>query len=180
MLRRFSLSTDNAPVNERFTLTYSDSQSLYPLTTDGVTVTWAIVTRTNVIVGGDAYEIKSGRQSISNATDTVSVAFSSAFASTNYSIETSTSNIIDVEPSIYGIVIEDKTVNGFDVILSGNTDSDNYVLEWSAVLTGDSSPGFVIGGSGAVGELQIIDGVINVSLTGFTDGDTITLDVVYR
>jgi hypothetical protein len=180
MLRRFSLSSDNAPRNERFTITYSDSQSVYELTTDGVYVTWAIVTRTNVIVGGDAYEIKSGRENISSGVDAVSVSFASPFASSNYSIENTISNIVDVEPSIYGVVVEDKDANGFDVTLSGVTDSANYVLEWSAVLTGDSSPGFVAGGSGAVGEVNIVDGVINVTLTGFTNGDTIILDTVWR
>ena len=36
----------------------------------------------------------------------------------------------DGDPSIYSVVVGNKTVNGFTVFFSGEIDSNNYILEW--------------------------------------------------
>lgn len=45
----------------------------------------------------------------------------------NINIELVTS---DGKPSIYSVVVGNKTVNGFTVFFSGEIDSNNYILEW--------------------------------------------------
>jgi hypothetical protein len=60
------------------------------------------------------------------------VAFSNPFPDANYVVFPSISNVIDVYPSIYPYIVSSKTINGFTVDFSGNIDSNNYVLEWTA------------------------------------------------
>lgn len=45
----------------------------------------------------------------------------------NINIELVTS---DGNPSVYSVVVGNKTLNGFTVFFSGEIDSNNYVLEW--------------------------------------------------
>lgn len=45
----------------------------------------------------------------------------------NINIELVTS---DGNPSIYSVVVGNKTVNGFTVFFSGEIDTNNYILEW--------------------------------------------------
>lgn len=180
MIRKFPLSEDNKPVMRRYSITYHTEISSYELQTDGVPVSWALLSRSNVIAGGDAYIIKSGTKDIGLAgAGTVRVDFDSPFAGTDYTISTSVVNIADTEPSIYATVVESKDVNGFDVLLSGLTDTDNYKLSWSAIYIGTASPG-IIEGSGTVGEITITNGVMSITLDGFNDHDQIILDVIYR
>ena len=49
----------------------------------------------------------------------------------NYSIATAMTNQVDVNPSIYNFIVKNKDLNGFDIELSGVTDSTNYVLDWN-------------------------------------------------
>jgi len=74
-----------------------------------------------------------GRQSISNGVSQVSVTFSSALSNTNYTINATLENTTDSPPSIYAFIVSAKSTNGFTVTLMGDTDSANYVLDWSVI-----------------------------------------------
>jgi hypothetical protein len=78
--------------------------------------------------------VKSGTIAIDSNSDTIDVAFGSAFSSTDYSIIINIRNNIDDPPSIYSWHITEKTKFGFTAKLSGVTDSANYVLEWVAIV----------------------------------------------
>jgi hypothetical protein len=73
-----------------------------------------------------------GRQSISNGASQVTVNFSDV-GSTNYTVATTLENIVDSPPSIYAYIVSSKTSSGFVVTLMGDTDSSNYVLNWSVI-----------------------------------------------
>jgi hypothetical protein len=77
MKRIYSLVSDNIPQMNRFSVTIVEGQTDYLLQTNGTPVSWAVVTHTNVITGGDAYIIKKGMEVISSGSDTVSIDFSS-------------------------------------------------------------------------------------------------------
>jgi len=47
----------------------------------------------------------------------------------------------DPEPSVYPMLIENKSNSGFDINFSGEIDSDNYYLNWLATVSGISSGG---------------------------------------
>ncbi len=51
--------------------------------------------------------------------------------SSDYSIELTIENTIDINPSIYSFMIVRKTTTEFDVIFSGYIDSNNYNLNYT-------------------------------------------------
>jgi len=74
-----------------------------------------------------------GRQSISNGVSQVSVTFTTALSSTNYTVNATLENTTDSPPSIYAFIVSAKTTTGFTITLMGDTDSANYVLDWSVI-----------------------------------------------
>lgn len=79
---------------------------------------------------------KHGRFSIADATGSAVIDFAPGFtdmASTSYTLTYSLLNTTDGTPASYGMVTTAKATTGFTVLLSGNTDSANYDLEWVAI-----------------------------------------------
>jgi hypothetical protein len=96
-----------------------------------------------VLPTGDTEE---GITNIPVGVTSVDVTFSNAFDNDNYILTISLENKVDAEPSVYPILIKNKTVTGFTAEFSGDVDSDNYHLNWRATLPGSGPPG--AGGSG--------------------------------
>ena len=72
-----------------------------------------------------------GLVAIDSGVSTVNVAFVGPRTNTSYVVNCMLRNSVDAVPSIYAFMVTVKTVNGFSIILSGDTDSANYVLEYS-------------------------------------------------
>jgi hypothetical protein len=95
---------------------------------------------TNIINTKNGKYIKSGGKSIGDATDTISVDFStesgySDFTSHIYSLVCTIKNVTDATPLTFTYIITAMSIEGFTVKLSTNTNSANYVLDW--IATGD-------------------------------------------
>lgn len=73
-----------------------------------------------------------GRQAIANDSCTVSVTFAD-LGHTNYTVNATLENTSDSPPSIYAFIVSSKTSTGFTVTLMGDTDSANYVLNWTVI-----------------------------------------------
>lgn len=73
-------------------------------------------------------------QDIDDNSDLVSISFPTPFDGTNadYSIGLSIKNETSLG-SIYNYIVTNKTVTGFDVVLSSPTDSSNYCIDWEIV-----------------------------------------------
>lgn len=76
---------------------------------------------------------KSGSSAIANGVRTKAITFGTDFGSTNYSIYAVMANTTDNNPQYQPVIIISKTSAGFTVECNENTDSGNYVLEWSIV-----------------------------------------------
>ena len=74
-----------------------------------------------------------GRQSLGNGVSVVSPSFSD-LGHTNYTVNATLENITDSPPSIYAFIVSARSSSGFTITLMGDTDSANYVLNWSIVL----------------------------------------------
>jgi len=76
-------------------------------------------------------KFRAGRESLSLDDSSKAVTFGVAFADTNYTISVMLTTT-DAIPSIYSTVVNNKANTGFTVVFSGDIDSANYELEWSA------------------------------------------------
>ena len=76
----------------------------------------------------------SGQQVLASGISNQVVTFDISFPDTNYSVITGLTNELDLESSIYPMVVRVKTKDSFTVYFSDCMDSDNYILEWSAVV----------------------------------------------
>jgi len=83
--------------------------------------------------GGFNGSIKSQSTVIGSGVVSIAVTYAAAFADTNYAVLANLINTIDPNPAIYAQTIIAKTTTGFTVLLSGETDSANYVLDWTVV-----------------------------------------------
>jgi hypothetical protein len=81
---------------------------------------------------GSTDSVRSGTASISSGVTSKSVTFSTAFASTNYSINCNLMNTTDASPQFQPITITAKSTTGFTASWNVATDSANYNLEYSA------------------------------------------------
>ena len=73
----------------------------------------------------------SGKVALSVGDDTKYINFPNTLPNTNYKLN------VDIvsdgsNPSVYSFVITDKSTTGFRVYFSGEIDSSDYFLEWSA------------------------------------------------
>ena len=80
-----------------------------------------------------ALQHETGRTALALNDSSKSVTFPNAFPDTNYSVTCNLNNTTDANPSIYPLIITAKATTGFTVLFSGDIDSNNYFLEWTAV-----------------------------------------------
>jgi hypothetical protein len=110
--------------------------------TIGITINNDLFFGANTISGtGDIYagnlretgNYKAGRTALALNDTSKAVAFGGAYGDTNYTIGICLTNTTDSPPAIYGWVVTVKATTGFTVSFSGPIDSNNYVLEWTAI-----------------------------------------------
>lgn len=82
--------------------------------------------------GSSALTGRAGRDSISNASSTVSVTFSTVMTTVNFAIVFAVTNITDGSPIFLNGIVTARSTAGFTVTFNAPTDSANYVLEWIA------------------------------------------------
>ena len=75
---------------------------------------------------------ETGRVALALDDDSKSVTFDNAFVDTNYSLEVMMRNTTDGNPSIYPMIVTSTTASGFNVLFSGDIDSNNYYLDYIA------------------------------------------------
>lgn len=73
-----------------------------------------------------------GRYSIGNDTCTFTVNFAD-LGHTDYTVNATLENTSDSPPSIYAFIVSARTTSSFDITLMGDTDSANYVLNWTVI-----------------------------------------------
>lgn len=72
-----------------------------------------------------------GVEPIPNGASSLSVSLPQNFPDSDYTITLGLENIIDSMPSVYAMLISAKSNSGFDVIFSGDIDSNSYKLNWA-------------------------------------------------
>jgi hypothetical protein len=80
-----------------------------------------------------ALQHETGRTALALNDSSKAVTFTNAFPDTNYSVNAVMNNTTDANPSIYPLIITNRTTTGFTALFSGDIDSNNYYLEWIAV-----------------------------------------------
>ena len=109
-----------------------DGTRAFTSTVGGVTPTSdAHLTTKGYVDSVSVDKFRAGRESLSLNDSSKAVVFGVAFADTNYTISVILSTT-DAVPSIYSMVIISKATTGFTAVFSGDIDSNNYKLEWSA------------------------------------------------
>lgn len=83
-------------------------------------------------IGVDGPRLKRGSQAMAFGVDNVSVGFVSDFLDINYIVLVTLENVTDLPASIYSYMVTDKRADGFTVSFSGDIDSENYKLNWTA------------------------------------------------
>jgi hypothetical protein len=91
---------------------------------------YAALNKLDGALGADGSKSKFGKADIGNASTTVAIVFTTAYADANFRISGSLVNTVDGTPSIYPWIVTVKATTGFTVTLSGATDSANYDFEW--------------------------------------------------
>ena len=76
---------------------------------------------------------RAGSQTVSNATTSQAITFSSTLGTTNYAISVVWRNTVDSNPQFQQIDITAKSATGFTASWNAPTDSVNYVLEFTAI-----------------------------------------------
>ena len=92
----------------------------------------SIILTGNMGQGDPFLGIKKGIQAIDKDANSVSIDFTSPFPNMNYYILVTMENTADLPVSIYSYTITAKSLDGFTVSFSGDMDSANYKLNWSA------------------------------------------------
>lgn len=129
-------------------------------------------------------ENKSDKEQLNIGDSSTNISFASPFSDLDYAVVVSLENEIDSPSSEYAITITETTLSGFEVNYSGKMDSDNYILNWYATLSGgiaggnyidsvydDKSP--ELGGDLDLGDYSV---VLNTTPSGWS-GDTSTMTV---
>lgn len=87
----------------------------------------------NVSQLGAKLEGRSGQIALVNGQDNISVVFSSDLGTNDYAINFSVVNTIDANPKFFDKIITAKSSTGFSVKFHQNPDSNNYLLQYTAV-----------------------------------------------
>jgi|ERR1051325_8205083 hypothetical protein len=77
---------------------------------------------------------RAGQQSISSASTSQAVTFSSTLGTTNYGLVVNMKNTTDANPQFQPVTITAKSATGFTATWNAATDSANYSLEYVAVV----------------------------------------------
>ncbi len=77
---------------------------------------------------------RKGIETISSGISSVSVSFTDVGTS-DYIVNTTLANTVDSSPSMYSYIVSSTASDSFTVTLMGNTDSANYKLFWSLLLS---------------------------------------------
>jgi len=80
------------------------------------------------------FDIQEGVINVASGISSIFVSFASQLSTTEYVLTVNIENSVDEEPSLYPVLIRNKTINGFTIDFSGEIDSDNYYLNWKASL----------------------------------------------
>lgn len=110
-----------------------DGSRGFTATVSGVYPTQDYHLTTKQYVDEHSYDTKSGRTALATDDSSKSVLYGSAFVNTDYSISVMMRNTVDGNPSIYPMIVTGTTTSGFDVLFSGDIDSNNYYLDWICV-----------------------------------------------
>lgn len=78
--------------------------------------------------------IRAGKTTITTATTTVSVTFSSTLGTTSYAIAANFLNTTDTNPQFQAVDITAQSATGFTATWNAPVDSGNYVLSWTAIV----------------------------------------------
>lgn len=106
-----------------FTATVS---GIHPIQDNDLATKWYVDQQT------DAHK-ETGRTALALNDSSKAVTFGTSFGDTNYSLSCILNNTTDGSPSIYPMIVTNRTATGFTVLFSGDIDSNNYYLEWIAV-----------------------------------------------
>jgi len=85
------------------------------------------------LAGSSYSDSLSGSQSVAFNTDSQVVNFGTTLSGIDYIISAELITT-DGVPSVYSFVVGNKTTSGFTAHFSGEIDSNNYTLEWIAML----------------------------------------------
>jgi len=77
-------------------------------------------------------EHKTGRVALVLNDDSKAITFGTPMTDANYSLSVIMRNITDASPSIYPMIVTTTTASGFNVLFSGDIDTNNYYLEYIA------------------------------------------------
>jgi len=83
-------------------------------------------------VGTTSGSTRSGESALGSGVSQAVITFSTALASTNYSIAPSMTNLTDSDPLFFSFRVVAKSTTGFTVDFNDLTDSANYVFEYTA------------------------------------------------
>lgn len=86
------------------------------------------------LVSGGLSDVVAGSLALPSGTDTAMVTFLTPLLTVNYTVMASLENSIDPAPGYRIIQIKDKLVSGFTAMLSDETDTANYILNWQIKL----------------------------------------------
>ena len=78
--------------------------------------------------------IFAGKATVSNAATSVSITFSTAFGSTNYSITGTMMNTTDTNPAFIPVTVTAQSASGATFSWNTPVPTANYVLNWHAIL----------------------------------------------
>lgn len=109
----------------------TDGSRGFTSTVSGVdpTLSYHLATKSYVDSGGTD---RHGRTSIGNGVSFIAVTFSD-LGHTDYTVNATLENITDSPPSIYAFIVSARASTGFTVTFMGDTDSVNYVLNWTVI-----------------------------------------------
>ena len=79
-------------------------------------------------------DVKKGKQVIPINSEYITIIFDEPFSSVDYILIINLVNTIDGNPAVYPYIVNSKTLGSFAVCFQGEIDSNNYVIEWIAIM----------------------------------------------
>lgn len=107
------------------------TQATYTLIANGTSAgTWDV----SYVAPVTAVTYRAGQQTISSASTSQAITFSSTLGSTSYAMSVVMKNVTDTSPQFQTVDITAKSATGFTCTWNAPTDTANYVLEFTAIL----------------------------------------------